>query len=498
MAQRRTLTQEETDDIYQDSGVSVSQSGVGTSRDLDDVSGTFDPEMAAIAAENKAKAAKKGREGNLSYQQEFIRKNNKRLAAIEEEEQRIAQKERDEEKLWGKTVEQPDNSSAKSYKAVDRGSDGSDYYGDGFVDPQSEDVFDTDSTLDIKENTPIAEDKSPYNIQHSADDPSPDNLSASTSPDNLIAGEDNTYSAGLGPDDDNFVAVDLTDQQQVINKQKENSNDIRNAGDPSLWEDWRVKLVLPPDADYLYNSTNPGILFPLSKQGTDGLIFPYTPQIQIQHEANYENYDLIHSNHRGYFYKNSAVKSIIVTATFTAQDTLEANYMLAALHFLRSCTKMFYGQDEQRGMPPPVVKLRGLGEYQFNDHPCVITSMNFNLPNDVDYIAAGTPDTNPLGDGFIEAVERRASGHNSWSSKISRLIGAGLGFDDSPSGDITVKQPASNPEVPGAEVYAGKTYVPTKIDINFSMLPIQTRKQVSTEFSLRDYASGKLLKTGFW
>ena len=104
MAQRRTLTQEETDDIFQDSGVSVSQSGVGTSRDLDDVSGTFDPEMAAIAAENKAKAAKKGRDGNLSYQQEFIRKNNKRLAAIEEEEQRIAQKERDEEKLWGKTV----------------------------------------------------------------------------------------------------------------------------------------------------------------------------------------------------------------------------------------------------------------------------------------------------------------------------------------------------------------------------------------------------------
>jgi len=30
------------------------------------------------------------------------------------------------------------------------------------------------------------------------------------------------------------------------------------------------------------------------------------------------------------------------------------------------------------------------------------------------------------------------------------------------------------------------------------LLPIQTRNQISNEYSLKDYASGKLLKRGYW
>ena len=94
-------------------------------------------------------------------------------------------------------------------------------------------------------------------------------------------------------------------------------------------EDWRVRLSIPDGLDRFYNGGNAGILAPLKK--TNGIIFPYTPEINIQYAATYNNYDLTHSNYRGYFYKGSAVQNLLITATFTAQDTDEADYLLASL-----------------------------------------------------------------------------------------------------------------------------------------------------------------------
>ena len=158
-------------------------------------------------------------------------------------------------------------------------------------------------------------------------------------------------------------------------------------------QDWRVRLSLAPGAQYLYNDGNKrSILAPLAADGgTDGVIFPYTPNITTAYTANYEQYDLIHSNYRGVFYKNSRVGDIQVRGMFTAQDTTEANYLLAVIHFFRSVTKMFYGQDEQRGAPPPICLLNGFGGYQFSDHPVVVSSFNYTLPNDVDYIRTTNP-----------------------------------------------------------------------------------------------------------
>ena len=148
--------------------------------------------------------------------------------------------------------------------------------------------------------------------------------------------------------------------------------------------DWRVRLRLAPGAKYLYRAQDPGILRPLVP--TDGIIFPYTPTISTQYSAKYDSYNLTHSNYRGYFYQSSQVGDITVTGTFTAQDTAEAEYLLAVIHFFRSVTKMFYGKDPQRGSPPPLVELSGFGEYQFNNHPCLVASFNYTLPNNVDYI----------------------------------------------------------------------------------------------------------------
>ena len=41
-------------------------------------------------------------------------------------------------------------------------------------------------------------------------------------------------------------------------------------------------------------------------------------------------------------------------------------------------------------------------------------------------------------------------------------------------------------------------YVPTKMEIDIVLIPVQTRSQVSKQFSLEGFASGRLLKGGFW
>jgi hypothetical protein len=178
--------------------------------------------------------------------------------------------------------------------------------------------------------------------------------------------------------DQQAATLDLARQQQTLSMQRNQANN----------GDWRVKLSLAQGSTYLYNATNPGILQPLANTG--GVVFPYTPSIDTSYRAQYSNYDLTHSNYRGYFYQNSFVDQVSVRALFTAQCTADANYLLAVIHFFKSVTKMFYGQDAERGSPPPLVYLTGLGQYQFSEHACLVTNFTYNLPADVDYIRANT------------------------------------------------------------------------------------------------------------
>lgn len=253
--------------------------------------------------------------------------------------------------------------------------------------------------------------------------------------------------------------------------------------------DWRVRLSLATGSDYLYNAKDAEVLKPLV--ATNGVIFPYTPSIQTSYEAKYDNYELTHSNFRGYFYKNSRVADITITGTFTAQDTTEAAYLLAVIHFFRSASKMFYGQDEKRGAPPPLLFLSGLGQYQFNNHSCLLTNFQYVLPNDVDYIRM-TPNNQGLNLAARQSLVS-TSPPSTLSAVLSRLSTAGLPSNAQPPG----------PQDLGAvaQVVAGtgqSTYVPTRMEITITLLPVNTRSQVSQQFSLKDYANGALLRRGFW
>jgi hypothetical protein len=273
------------------------------------------------------------------------------------------------------------------------------------------------------------------------------------------------------------VGTQLAQRQAVLEAQRK----LVNNGD------WRVRLSLAAGADYLYNASSPGILQPLAQTG--GVIFPYMPKIDVSYKADYDSYSLTHSNYKGYFYKSSYTDAVNLTATFTAQDTAEANYMLAVIHFFRSVTKMFYGQDAQRGAPPPLVYLTGLGEYQFAAHPCVVSSFQYNLPNDVDYIRAGS--TNINGTNLTTRRIRQDLPTNPITGAIKRL-------ENLFSSQGINKGAISSPLAPPTLGKNSPTYVPTKIDCTITLLPMQTRAQVSQVFSLKSFANGDLIKGGFW
>lgn len=240
-------------------------------------------------------------------------------------------------------------------------------------------------------------------------------------------------------------------------------------------EDWRVRLSLAPGSNYLYNAQDPGILQPLKP--TDGVIFPYTPSIQVNYAANYEGTSLTHTNYKIFQYQNSSVDQVQLTCEFTAQDVAEANYVLAVIHFFRTMTKMFYGQDSnpKNGTPPPLCYLYGMGGYQFDALPLAISGFSYSLPQDVDYIK--TTGASPAGTAQ-PSVDNGAT------------YPGRLGGNIAPGGKPAPPNYGTTPTSAGEST----TWIPTKINLSITCVPILSRNQVSNYFSLTDYATGKLLE----
>ena len=164
---------------------------------------------------------------------------------------------------------------------------------------------------------------------------------------------------------------------------------------------------------------------------------------------------------------------------------------------------MFYGQDPQRGTPPPLVYLTGLGQFQFNEHPCVLTSFTYDLPADVDYVRARSPNVNNS-----NMLQQRQSNNStgpgaSWGGG---LLGGFVGgaINRLASSKLLNGQPmpvGGENTPPAPEPIASNalpTYVPTKMTINITLLPVVSRQAQSQRFSVRQYANGDLLKGGMW
>jgi hypothetical protein len=184
-------------------------------------------------------------------------------------------------------------------------------------------------------------------------------------------------------------------------------------------------------------------------------------------------------NYKILSYQGSQVSDVTIAGEFTAQDSAEANYLLAVIHFFKSVTKMFYGQDQnpRNGTPPPLVYMSGLGTFQFDNHPLAVTNFTYSLPNEVDYIRAGSTTNEP---GSSTAGQTAVN--NTDNASTARILSSGLG----------ARTP--NFQRQQATINSNATYVPTKMQIAITCIPIVTRNDISNKFSLRDYATGALLQ----
>ena len=209
-------------------------------------------------------------------------------------------------------------------------------------------------------------------------------------------------------------------------------------------KDVRARVSLPRNSDILETETgapNP-ILLPLRKFG--GIIWPYTPTINISHQAEYGEYETAHTNYPVSYFTKSRPPNLQVSGPLTANSAAEGHYMIAVLHFLRIVTKMHFGMnDKKRGTPPPVLKFSAYGDLMFSNVPVLIRSFAYDLGQDIDYIDVETDS-------------------------------ASAGFSDG---------------------FSSK--VPTMLNLVVDMVIQQTPSKLRTKFTMNDIKSGKLVKDGF-
>jgi hypothetical protein len=187
--------------------------------------------------------------------------------------------------------------------------------------------------------------------------------------------------------------------------------------------DWRVRLSVPPLPGF--DSSN--ILAPLY-ESNNSMVWPLTPQVMINHSASYTNLSPAHSNYAYPVYQNSQIEDITITGDFPVENQADGRYWIAAVHFLRSATKMFYGANSSlRGTPPPILKLNGYGDFVFKDLPVVVKLFTMDLPNGVDYIKV--PITGPV-DSYSEISTTGNMAYVPTLSMMSVTLGVALSRDD--------------------------------------------------------------------
>lgn len=215
------------------------------------------------------------------------------------------------------------------------------------------------------------------------------------------------------------------------------------------------------------------ILFPLYH--TNGLMFPYTPNITESTSVNYEMTELTHSNQPIASFKNGGPKELQVTGMFTAQNDEEAQYCFAAIHYIRTVTKMFFGVGgqaaEKRGTPPPILMFNAYGTGMFHNLPVIVTSAAIEYPMDVDYVEVNVNTT------YLATTS------------------ASVQTQGQPNNSATSESRTNAVVIPGRKEVSA--WVPSKFNIALT-LNVQNTPNRLKKFDLDEFRQGALIKNGGW
>jgi hypothetical protein len=265
--------------------------------------------------------------------------------------------------------------------------------------------------------------------------------------------------------------------------------------DPTYENDWRVRLSM---AKWTSFKSSP-VLTPLKEAG--GLIFPYTPTINIHGGATYNAMATTHSNYPLNAYKNSDPGAIKIEAPMFVEDPSQGLYWIAMVHYLRSLTKMFSGADSKAGNPPPIIFLNGYGNYVFKNVPVVVTSMDVRLDSKSDYIGV-----NVVGSaaGGVQSAADQIGGLSDSLGGLGSQIGGGFGSFIGQATSIVSGIAGGVGSVAGTlgslgvggSISGGVTHVPTKSTFSVTLMPMYSRDSVR-KFSLDRFVTGGYLNSSF-
>ena len=270
------------------------------------------------------------------------------------------------------------------------------------------------------------------------------------------------------------------------------SSAIGSFGGDANSNDWRVRLSMAKWTAF----TGSPVLAPLKDAG--GLVFPYTPEITIASSATYTPINTTHTNYTFRAFQNSDPGEITITAPFNVEDATQGLYWIAAVHYLRSLTKMFTGSDPKAGNPPPIIFLNGYGNYVFKNVPVVVTSFSTTLQSDTDYIgvnvvgsAAGNIQGTAAGiGGLADTIGGLAGGLGGGivgdiAGTVSGLAG-GIGQIAGIAGSLGL----------GGTTSGGVSHVPAKSSFTVKLMPMYSRNS-ARNFSLDRFVQGGYLNNQF-
>lgn len=187
-----------------------------------------------------------------------------------------------------------------------------------------------------------------------------------------------------------------------------------------------------------------------------GMVWPYQPTVNYAQEVNYTDVAMTHTNQEFYAYARTNAVKLTVEGEFTVQNQEEGRYTLACLHFLRTVTKMYFGQGANLGTPPPILFFDAFGKYMFNKLPVIVTNFTANMPKDVDYVPIDLKKLGTAGD-MQNLSPMRYEGPNN----------------------------------------AGYVWLPALFTISVS-LTVQNTPAKLRQFNLDGFRNGSLLKSGGW
>lgn len=234
--------------------------------------------------------------------------------------------------------------------------------------------------------------------------------------------------------------------------------------------DWRCKLSwhgLEDAAIYGEIFTN--------LPGGNTVIWPYTPQFDINYQASYELVKTVQTNYATPAYQGSEISNITIAGQFSANNVAEANYLYAVIHFLKSATKGYNAEvgatSLKTGHPPPILKLTYLGQGGIRAMPVLMQQFNVSYPQDVDYIRTDLNSSKSAKDGAASA---------SFTKKSDGTI-VGINLD------------SINGYIPPPSM------VPSEMNINITLIPAYTRADmVSAEYSTSKFIRGELIDKGYF